>query len=710
MQQHFFITCPKGIETLLLQELKSHNFGALKETVGGVFASGDFALVYPFCLQSRLANRVIWLLHNEPCSSKEQLFHALKDLPWSACFSANKTFAVDAKGQNKFIKNSQYAALLLKDAVCDHFQQEQGTRPDVDVKNADVRLMIRFKKQNALVGVDVSGGSLHLRGYRLQGAKAPLKENLAAALIKRLPNIGDAQEFYDPMCGSGTLLIEAVMAKLHIASQWQRKRFGFENLLRFDNNQWQAHREQATNFARQQIAAAKATGPLAFGFDSDMSVIAQAKGNIERAGLKDLIVCKQQALKDFAVSTEKNAVFLSNPPYGERLQDRERLVPLYQLLGQKIKAQCVGFQVAVLSSDALLLKSIGLAKTKAYRFLNGSLPVQWLLFDVYAPKDDKPFVEKDEKFQQAVSMVVNRLKKNRKKIEKWANKHDIHCYRLYDADMPEYAFALDNYQGRLQVTEYAAPKSVDEYAAFIRKQHFYQAVCDVFDIKVTQIFSKRRQQQKGEQQYQKLSESKNFFKVQEGQATLYVNLQDYLDTGLFLDHRPVRKMLYEKAQGKRFLNLFCYTAAASVQAALGGAKQSLSVDMSATYLQWAEKNFAVNRIDNKKHRVERADVLQWLDTHKDEYDLIFLDPPSFSNSKRMEDTLDIQRDHFVIVQQTMRRLAKGGELVFSNNRRKFALDERLLDIFKVENISAKTIDVDFERNPKIHQCWLITHK
>jgi len=238
---------------------------------------------------------------------------------------------------------------------------------------------------------------------------------------------------------------------------------------------------------------------------------------------------------------------------------------------------------------------------------------------------------------------------------------------------------------------------------------------EVLDIDPAQLVVKRRERQGGKAQYGKQASTGERFQVQEGRARLWVNLRDYLDTGLFLDHRPVRRMLGEMAAGKRFLNLFCYTATATVQAALGteqagGATESVSVDLSNTYLEWARDNFALNRLDPARHRVVRDDCLRWLQTAKAEFDLIFLDPPTFSNSKKMEATLDVQRDHGQLVSLAMARLAPGGTLVFSNNQRRFQLDQELAERFVVEDISARTFDPDFARRPDIHHVFLIRHR
>ena len=307
-------------------------------------------------------------------------------------------------------------------------------------------------------------------------------------------------------------------------------------------------------------------------------------------------------------------------------------------------------------------------------------------------------------------MFANRLEKNLKRLKKWLKRSGESCYRVYDADMPEYALAVDVYADRVHVQEYTAPKTVNAAQAQRRLMDALSVIPEVLGARPEHIHLKQRERQAGKAQYQKRDSSGERFQVREGKALLWVNLRDYLDTGLFLDHRPVRRMIGEMASGKRFLNLFCYTGSATVQAALGGASDSVSVDLSNTYLEWARDNLALNRLDPSRHRVVREDCFRWLETAGSEFDLIFLDPPTFSNSKKMDDTLDIQRDHPRLLELAMARLAPDGTLVFSNNQRRFRLDEQVSRGYAVEDISAKTFDPDFQRRPDLHHCFLIRHR
>ncbi|HAD08225.1 MAG TPA: bifunctional 23S rRNA (guanine(2069)-N(7))-methyltransferase RlmK/23S rRNA (guanine(2445)-N(2))-methyltransferase RlmL, partial [Porticoccaceae bacterium] len=313
-----------------------------------------------------------------------------------------------------------------------------------------------------------------------------------------------------------------------------------------------------------------------------------------------------------------------------------------------------------------------------------------------------------------VEAFANRLKKNIKNLGKWVKREQIHCYRLYDADIPEYAVAVDRYEQWLHVQEYVPPRSVDPAMAERRLLDILAVLPEVTGVPAEQIVLKRRERQSGKQQYEKHSNEKRTMAVREGQVNLLVNLRDYLDTGLFLDHRPVRKLLARLCTGKRFLNLFCYTASATVLAVQGGARESVNVDLSASYLDWARRNFELNGIDESRHRLLRTDCLKWLagggDREGGKFDVIFLDPPTFSNSKNMNETLDVQRDHERLISQAMALLAGDGVLVFSTNRRRFRLSENIATRFDVEDITARTIDRDFARRKNIHHCWLIRHR
>jgi 23S rRNA (guanine2445-N2)-methyltransferase / 23S rRNA (guanine2069-N7)-methyltransferase len=310
-------------------------------------------------------------------------------------------------------------------------------------------------------------------------------------------------------------------------------------------------------------------------------------------------------------------------------------------------------------------------------------------------------------------MVANRLRKNLRKLKAWRQHEDVTCYRAYDADLPEYAAAIDVYAEAddpsrlwLHVQEYAAPAEIPEAVARRRLNELLAAAREVFALPRERIALKTRAVGKGGSKYAGGFDRRGeFLVVHEGEARLRVNLFDYLDTGLFLDHRPLRLRIAEEAQDTRFLNLFGYTGAATVQAALGRARTTTTVDLSATYLQWCADNLQENQVGGARHRLVQADALQWLQADGGQYDLVFCDPPTFSNSKRAQD-FDVQDEHVRLLRAAVARLAPGGVLYFSNNFRRFRLDADAIAGFAAcEDISAQTIPPDFARDARIHRCW-----
>jgi 23S rRNA (guanine2445-N2)-methyltransferase / 23S rRNA (guanine2069-N7)-methyltransferase len=353
---------------------------------------------------------------------------------------------------------------------------------------------------------------------------------------------------------------------------------------------------------------------------------------------------------------------------------------------------------------------IGLKVDRQYKLYNGAIECGLFLFTLHAERD-RPLLQEGGAHSEQAQMFANRLKKNLKGLSKWLKREQIECYRLYDADMPEYAVAVDCYGDWVHVQEYAPPRSIDPRKAFERLQDVISVIPGALGVKPERVVLKQRRRQQGSSQYGKQGQTDHFLEVQEHGCRLRVNLHDYLDTGLFLDHRPVRRHIQALSAGKDVLNLFCYTATASVHAALGGAASTTSVDMSATYLGWAMKNMGLNGFSGGANQFIQADCIKWLNQPRAAvYDLIFMDPPTFSNSKRMEEVLDIQRDHVSLVQAAMKLLRPGGVLLFSNNYRRFSLDYEALAGFDIRDITAQSLDPDFKRSKGIHVCFEIRHR
>ena len=363
-----------------------------------------------------------------------------------------------------------------------------------------------------------------------------------------------------------------------------------------------------------------------------------------------------------------------------------------------------GWQLSLFSASPELLSCLQLRAERQFKAKNGPLDCVQKNYQLAENPLGAPAGQIAEDY-------ANRLRKNLKKLDKWAKQEGIECYRVYDADLPEYNVAVDRYADKVVVQEYAPPKTVDAQKARQRLFDVINATQSVMNLPSNSLILKTRERQKGKSQYEKLAQKEEFMLVKEYNAELWVNLTDYLDTGLFLDHRIARRMLGEMCNGKDFLNLFAYTGTASVHAGLGGARSTTTVDMSRTYLEWAEKNLRANGLTGRQHRLVQADCLSYLHNSDEQYDVIFIDPPTFSNSKRMEATFDVQRDHIDIMRNLKRMLRRRGTIMFSNNKRGFKMDLEALGALGLEakEITAQTLSQDFARNRQIHNCWLIRH-
>jgi 23S rRNA (guanine2445-N2)-methyltransferase / 23S rRNA (guanine2069-N7)-methyltransferase len=747
-----FLTCPKGLESLLAEEATALGLQETREHTSTIRGSADMETAYRLCLWSRLANRVLLVLKRFPMKDAEDLYHGVHDIEWADHLEPDGTLAVEFSGHGSGIDNTHFGALKVKDGIVDRLRTPDGLRPSIDKLNPDLRVHLRLDRGEAILSLDLSGHSLHQRGYRLQQGAAPLKENLAAAILIRSgwPRIAaQGGALADPMCGVGTFLVEAAMIAADIAPNLKRERWGFSAWLGHVPALWRKLHDEA--LARAEAGLAKP--PLWIrGYEADPRLIQPGRNNVERAGLSEWIKIYQGEVATFEPRPDQNqkGLVICNPPYGERLGDEASLLYLYQNLGERLRQACLNWEAAVFTGAPDLGKRMGIRSHKQYAFWNGALPCKLLLIKVqpdqfvtgerrtpeqrqaereqtaYDQTPDEPQertfnrngnpikpapapapVIEQPRLSEGGQMFANRLHKNLKAMSKWVKREGIDCYRVYDADMPEYAMAIDLYHDWVHVQEYAAPKSIDPEKASIRMFDALAAIPQALNIDKSRVVVKRRERQSGTKQYERQSAQGKFNEVNEGGIKLLVNLTDYLDTGLFLDHRPMRMRIQREAAGKRFLNLFCYTATASVHAAKGGARSTTSVDLSKTYLDWARRNLSLNGFSDK-NRLEQGDVMAWLESSRDEYDLIFIDPPTFSNSKRMEGVFDVQRDQVQLIDLAMARLASGGVLYFSNNFRKFQLEENLAERYAVEEITQQTIDPDFARNGKIHRAWKIT--
>ncbi|WP_458118577.1 bifunctional 23S rRNA (guanine(2069)-N(7))-methyltransferase RlmK/23S rRNA (guanine(2445)-N(2))-methyltransferase RlmL [Mannheimia haemolytica] len=713
-QTTYFATAARGFEEILKTELEQICVAECKVAQGGVHFTTTQKGAYQALLHSRLASRILLPLISTKIFSDSDLYASIVSFNWADLFDPRDTFYIDFSGTNREIRNTQFGAMRVKDGIVDYFERKGFARPTVDKDNPDVRIHVYLDRENVVVSLDLSGDALHIRGYREETGKAPLRETLAAAIILRSGwKVGTP--LVDPMCGSGTLLIEAAQMAANIAPQLHRKHWGFNAWKGHQQAMWKAVLDEA--FRNVELGAVgencnSSLQKMFFGFDLDHRVLTKAKQNAKNAGVDHLIQWQQgdvAALKN--PIPEKIGTVVCNPPYGERLGTTPALIALYSVFGQRLKQQFAGWNASIFSGEPELLNCLRLRSARQFKAKNGPLDCVQKNYSI-SEHNKRSDLDENLQFEQNAQVApdfANRLTKNIKKIEKWAKQQGIDAYRLYDADLPEYNLAVDRYGDHIVVQEYQAPKNIDEQKARQRLLDAVSATLYVTGVETNKLVLKVRQKQKGTNQYEKLANKGEYFYVNEYGAKLWVNLTDYLDTGLFLDHRLTRKMVGEMAKGKTFLNLFAYTGSATVHAALNGAKSTTTVDMSNTYLNWAEQNLELNNLSLRHHRLFQADCLQWLAECRERFELIFVDPPTFSNSKRMENSWDVQRDHIELMKQLKRILTADGTIVFSNNKRGFKMDFDGLAALGLtaENISHKTLPLDFERNPQIHNCWIV---
>lgn len=773
MTHRLFATVPKGMESLLAGELRLLGVRDAEQTRAGVAFSGTLSTAYRVCLWSRLASRVLMPLATAPVATGDDLYAASGGVNWDDHFGVEDTFAVDFTGVSEQLRDTRFSALRVKDAIADQFRQRHGgKRPSVDVQTPDLRVSAHLARGRLTLSLDLSGESLHRRGYRRDKVQveAPLKENLAAAILlyAEWPRVtASGGGFLDPLCGSGTLPIEAAWMAADVAPGLLRaegdRGFGFFRWRGHDRKIWEELFEEARERRGIGLKRLWAGGAerLVRGSDRNGQAIAVGKACVERAGLRGLVTLERAELAA-ARPLSTHGLVATNAPYGERLGEREAADALYHELGRTLREHFGGWQAAVLAGRREQIRALNVTAKRETTLYNGPLPCSLGYFAIEAGpqtaaprsaraavRSAKPPASTDVSTVSETALepradvappraapmpqrpagllsggaeqFANRLRKNRRRLGRQLRREDLSCYRLYDADLPEYNFVVDVYDDWVCVQEYAAPAEIDPAKVSRRLTDALETVAAVLDMPSERVILKQRLRQRGAAQYERQASGGGFHTVNEDGLAYLVNLTDYLDTGLFVDQRLTRRLVRKLAGGSRFLNLFAYTGTMTVNAIAGGAPASTSVDLSATYLQWAQRNLAANGVpatleaaDSAEpspaaHCLVQADCLRWLAEANGEYDLIWLDPPTFSNSKRMgHATFDVQRDHADLIRMTARRLlAPGGVLLFATNRRgfKLALDE-LRDLY-VKDLSRATLPFDCERAANRHHVFRI---
>lgn len=752
----FYASCPEGFEQALSDELNALNVPQVRKLKGRVSFGGELATAQRVCLWSRLASRVFVVLKRFACENAQDLYEGARAMAWEDIVRGH-TIAVTGRGTNRALRNSHYAALCVKDAICDRMISAAGRRPDIDTDYPDARIALSLRGNRASIHLDLSGEPLFKRLPRaatrpnnIAGSHV-LRPDYAALILAEAgwPALCASSEqpiLIDAGCAGGGVVLEAARIMTDVAPGLMRSTWGFEGWQEHDDAAWSAllneaderaergrsrhgrivacgTSDQAASFAQRVIASAHLAERVTF-------LPAQASKIARKLGIH-----AKSAPLDAAIVADVTEHSLDG--CGQSLSVIAELRGLPALESA---------QTVVLTRNQIVERALGTRARAARTVKPNNEDARLLHFDGAAQAEN--ILEEKQNRTDATSAIATvevgdnervavlvpesdqfaaRLRKVARQRRKWARREQITCYRVYDADLPDYAVAIDLYQNAdddtekwLVIAEYAAPKSVDASLAQARLLDVLTISQHVFGISRDHIFARERTRSRGGSQYARSSASvkrqdplAQAHAIREGGLSFLVNFDSYLDTGIFLDHRVTRSLVRSHARGARFLNLFAYTGTATCYAADGGAASTTTVDMSNTYLGWAERNMRANGFSGRAHRFIRADVLAWVMEQRRAsrtWDLIFCDPPTFSNSSKMgERTWDVQRDHAELIENLVTLLAAGGELIFSCNLRNFKPDTARLNAagIEVEDISAQTIPEDFARNPRIHRCYLV---
>lgn len=713
----FFAPASANQNDLLEKEAIDAGATDIKLESGGLYFRGDLEAAYRFCLWTRFATRVLVMIHQkDDITSSDDFFDYCKTLPWENFLSIEKTFSIQETVSNcPWVQNSHFAAIRLKDAIVDRLRSlNDGQRPNVDRDNPDITFFLHINNEECSFYIDFSGKELSRRGYRKAQTEAVLSEFLASSVIRRSEwSKNQSRNLLDPFCGSGTLCIEAaLMASNTAPGTLNPDKFAFLRLPFHDDELWQRVLSEADEAQTEPKAKI-------LGWDISPKAIEIAKSNAARAGVDQWVDFEcRDFLKTESAPWEDGCV-ITDPPYGFRMQAEGAIEAFYLNIGKTFNTLFGGWDISILCGQKELLSFVNMKPSRTNTLYNGGSECQLAHYYVFtqAEKDEMIRRAEEKKAQrlaeplsEGAQMIYNRLVKNMAALKPIMDEKNVSCYRIYDADMPEYSAAIDFYEGKwLVIAEYQAPRTIDPEDAKRRFGEIVDAAERATGLDMSCIYLKRRQIHSNDSQYERADEPSKFYICHEGSHAFMVNFTSYLDTGIFLDHRPVRALIEKYSKDARFLNLFCYTGTATVYAACGKALSTVSVDASATYLDWAQKNMEINGQTGINHFFYKDDCIGYLEHNNDTFDLIFCDPPTFSNSKS-RDAFDVQEDQGRLIALCMQHLDKEGLLIFSTNFTRFKLDEYIEDQYQVLDVSEETIGEDFARNPSIHKCFLIKHK
>ncbi|PIE04927.1 MAG: bifunctional 23S rRNA (guanine(2069)-N(7))-methyltransferase RlmK/23S rRNA (guanine(2445)-N(2))-methyltransferase RlmL [Spirochaetales bacterium] len=719
MNLHFFAPCPPGAESVLEKELLRAGGGGLRAGFRGVSFLGDLNTAYRASLELRTASRILLQLISENAADENEIYRLVSAYPWESEFDSQHTIACRVTGVPKD-KDPRFANLRLKDGIVDRFRRAGQSRPNIDRHNPDVRIEARWDGKRVSVFLNWSGAPLHERGYRLERTDAVLRETTAAAVVSLAGWEKMAREgasFVDPVCGSGTLLAEAAFIAMDAPPSVHRKDWGFHLLKRHNEEVWQ----NLVNEGRIRFGKALDKLPPFFGYDIDPDALAAARSNLRRAGLSQAVRLEQHDITAGRPSSwpmSASGLLCADPPYGVRSGGDPQ--PVYKALGDLFRELDSGWRMSLLAPDKKTASGCFLRAGEYLKTVSGGMDVVLALYSRLPGKPGKSGKpEKPEKphfkpFSQLpppdpkAPSLKKLLKKKLQALGRWADKTGVTSYRIWDADMPEFNAAVDWYEGKwLHVQEFEAPRKVPEEKALRRLFTLLDVLKELTGCSDENLYLKTRR--RGVRPYGKPGDSSERFIIRENGRRFFVNFNDYLDSGIFLDHRSTRARIEGMAAGKTFLNLFCYTGSATVMAASGGALRSVSVDVSNTYLKWSRDNLKLNKLSSSSHQFVRADAFDFLKNDRNFYDLVFIDPPTYSNGSGRRDW-SVQEHHAPLLRLALSRLKEDGCIIFSVNFRRFVLDRQLAREYRVREITQQTVPPDFVGRGGAHRCWEIRKK
>ena len=545
-----------GLEAVLAEELAALGASAIEPGRRIVNFSGDQRLLYATNIHLRTAIRVLKPVHSFTADSPQALYDGIRTIDWSAYLAVDGKLTIDPVIHNSFATHSLFVAQRAKDAIVDQFRERTGTRPSVDLKDPDLRINLHLNENRATVYLDSSGDSLHKRGYRAAAGEAPLNEVLAAGIL-RLAGWDGMRPLVDIMCGSGTLPIEAVLAARNIAPGTLRRQFGYQ---RWPDFNAPLHSELLAD--ARAAALPKLDVPIV-GSDLDPQAIAMARDNARRAGVLDDIRF-EIAHYEAALPPGPEGMLVVNPPYDERLQVAQ-LGTVYRRIGTALRRNWPNYAAWVFTASPDAAAQFGFRPAKKFRLNNGPIHCRLLRFDIEPADLSSPTAPSaapvispatSRKWEDQAREFRNRLVRMGKHWKKWARRQGITCFRLYDRDVPEVPLAIDWFEGHLHIAEYVRPHDRTDFEHQGWLERMIVVAAEALEVERGQVALKRRQRQRGRAQYERAADEGQRLIVHEGGHQFEVNLTDYLDTGLFLDHRLTRAMVEREASGKRFLNLF----------------------------------------------------------------------------------------------------------------------------------------------------------